>query len=123
MKWIAVLGALAALPVLACPLPGTPLQAGAVQLAWQPEGAEIIVGTHFGLHLQLCPADATLQRVDATMPEHRHGMNYRPSLQALGGGRWRAVGLMFHMPGRWEFRFDVDTGATTETLRQSITVR
>ena len=116
----------AVMPLAACPLAGTPLQAGAVQLAWTPAGTAgnaIAVGTHFVLDVQVCPVEATLRRVDATMPEHRHGMNYRPSLQALGGGRWRAEGLMFHMPGRWELRFDVDAGGKTETLRQSITLR
>jgi hypothetical protein len=117
---LAALCAAAVLPVAACPLPGAPLQAGAVQLAWQAPGPAIEVGRHFVLELQLCPADAVLTRVDATMPEHRHGMNYRPSLQPLGGGRWRAEGLMFHMPGRWELRFDVADGGKTETLRQSI---
>jgi hypothetical protein len=110
------------MPLAACPLAETALQAGAVQLAWQPAGPAIVVGTHFALDVQVCPADATLRRVDATMPEHRHGMNYRPSLQALGGGHWRAEGLMFHMPGRLELRFDVDAAGKTETLRQSMTL-
>ena len=46
--------------------------------------------------------------VDAWMPEHRHGMNYRPTVTRLAPGRWRAEGLMFHMPGRWELVFTVD---------------
>ena len=37
-------------------------------------------------------------------------MNYRPSVVALGPGRWRADGMMFHMPGRWEVRLDVAGG-------------
>jgi hypothetical protein len=117
---IAALCGAVALPLAACPLPGTPLQAGAVGLAWQLLAGPIEVGRHFALEVQLCPAEATLRRVDAAMPEHRHGMNYRPSLQALGGGRWRVEGLMFHMPGRWELRFDVDAAGQAETLRQSI---
>jgi hypothetical protein len=80
-------------------------------------------GVHFALWvIRVCPADATLVRVDATMPEHRHGMNYRPSLKALGDGRWRAEGLMFHMAGRWELRLDVQRGGGTERLRESITL-
>ena len=42
------------------------------------------------------------------MPEHRHGMNYKPEVKRLAPGRWRAEGLMFHMPGKWEFVFTVD---------------
>ena len=119
--WLALLLAPAA--AAACPLAGQPLQAGAVQAAWRVDGAPIVVGRHFVLALQVCPADATLTRVDATMPAHRHGMNYRPSITPLGGGRWRADGLMFHMAGRWELRFDiVDAAGRTERLRESVTL-
>ena len=30
-------------------------------------------------------------------------MNYRPQRRAKGDGRYRAEGLLFHMPGRWQF--------------------
>jgi hypothetical protein len=54
------------------------------------------------------------------MPEHRHGMNYAPSLQALGDGRWRAEGLLWHMSGRWELRFELGLGDAAHVLRQSV---
>lgn len=111
----------AASGALACPLPQPALQGQAVQATWRVAGAPIAVGRHFAIELQLCPADSTLRRVDATMPEHRHGMNYQPSLQALGGGRWRAEGLMFHMAGRWELRLDlVAPDGRSESLRDSV---
>lgn len=112
----------AALPAAACPLPAPALQQGEVQAAWQVSGAPIAVGRHFALDVRVCPADAALVRVDATMPEHRHGMNYRPSLKALGEGRWRADGLMFHMAGRWELRLDVQRSGRTERLLETITL-
>lgn len=115
--------AAAAQPLAACPLPVPALQAGDAQLAWRVDGVPITIGRHFVIELQVCPADARLQRVDATMPEHRHGMNYRPSLKALGGGRWRAEGLMFHMAGRWELRFDVEAGGRSEQLRDVVTLQ
>ena len=34
-------------------------------------------------------------------------MNYRPSVVAAGGERYRAQGLMFHMPGRWVMTFEL----------------
>jgi hypothetical protein len=127
------LAALAALlPGLAladCPpaaADGRLVQRGTVVLAWRAlRAAEppIVVGEHFALLVQVCPADARLARVDASMPEHRHGMNYRPGLQALGGGRWRAEGLMFHMAGRWELVFDVVTGSTTTRLADDVMLR
>ncbi len=110
------------LPAAACPLPAPALQQGGVQAAWQVVGAPIAVGQHFAIELRLCPAETTLLRVDASMPEHRHGMNYRSSLQDLGGGRWRAEGLMFHMPGRWALRLEVMAAGRTEQLVESITL-
>ncbi|MDO9093077.1 MAG: hypothetical protein Q7U99_10675 [Rubrivivax sp.] len=115
---------LAAMPAQgACPpaAPGAQLISGeAVQAAWLPEPAPMKVGQPFALLVQLCPADAELLRVDATMPEHRHGMNYRPSLQSLGPGRWRVEGLMWHMSGRWELRLDVKAQGQDHRLLQSV---
>ena len=67
------------------------------------------------------PAPESL-KVDAHMPEHRHGMNYAPTLKALGPGRWRAEGLMLHMPGRWEFVFEVRGADNTDRLASSLLV-
>ena len=94
--------------------------AGPVQVHWRSEPARIGVGQPFRLVLDLCPARARLLALDATMPEHRHGMNYRPTLMALGGGRWRADGLLWHMSGRWELRFDVILDDQPQTLRQAV---
>lgn len=111
--------------IAACPPPpeaGARLDSGPVQLAWRAEPAPIAVSRPFALLVTLCPADARLLRVDATMPEHRHGMNYRPSLQPLGGGLWRVEGLLWHMAGRWELRLEVEAAGTTQILRQSVTL-
>jgi hypothetical protein len=40
-------------------------------------------------------------------------MNYRPTVEARGDGRYRASGLLLHMPGRWQLTFAVGG----ETLR------
>ena len=120
------------LPLLAhadCPpaaADGRLLRQGPVQLAWRAQrdaAPAIVVGEHFALEVQACPVTAKLVRVDATMPEHRHGMNYRPEIQSLGGGRWRVDGLMFHMAGRWELVFEVAAGATTTRLTDDVALR
>ena len=119
---LAVLGLIAA-SALACPLlpaDGQRLDAGPMQLAWRTEPAKIVAGQMFVLLLTLCPVDATLSAVDATMPQHGHGMNYRPSLQALGSGRWRAEGLLWHMSGAWQLRLDVEHAGRAQTLRQQV---
>ncbi len=80
----------------------------------------IETGKHFSLDFAVCPLGAASPpdavRVDAVMPEHRHGMNYRPVVMAKGDGIYRADGLMLHMPGRWEIRFDVVSAAGPQRL-------
>ena len=93
---------------------------GTVQAAWQPEAGPITVGRPFALLVTLCPADAQLQRVDASMPEHRHGMNYRASVKPLSNGRWRVEGMLWHMSGRWELRLDLQVQGKEHRLRQSV---
>jgi len=130
---LAVLVALALLPLVlaaggavACTLPpdaGSVLGEGTLRLAWRAAPPTLAVARPFALHVSTCPG-LRLVRVDATMPEHRHGMNYRPSLHADGDGRWRAEGLLWHMAGRWELRFDlVDAAGAQHVLRQTVELR
>ncbi len=98
------------------------------QIAWHAAPSPVPVGKHFALDIALCaPAGQALPvtlRVDATMPEHKHGMNYRPSIQAQGAGLYRADGLMFHMPGRWELVFEWrDAAGAPRRLAQPLTVQ
>jgi hypothetical protein len=84
-----------------------------------PEAIEI--GRHFSVEAVVCATPPTQGlRVDARMPEHRHGMNYRPTVAATGPGRYVAQGMMFHMPGRWQLVFDVQRGGRTERLATDI---
>jgi hypothetical protein len=89
-----------------------------------PEPIE--VGAHFSLDFSVCPRgdapEPRAVRVDAQMPEHRHGMNYRPVVVARGSGMYRADGFMFHMPGRWELLFDVVTRGDAERLTAALRV-
>ena len=119
----ALLASLAATAFAACPAPpaGASVMAdGPVQAAWHAEAGAIAVGRPFAIIVLLCPADAQLLRVDASMPEHRHGMNYRTSLKPLGDGRWRVEGLLWHMSGRWELRLDLQSQGLEHRLRQSV---
>jgi len=96
------------------------------QLVFKTTPSPIPVGQHFHLDFALCPiasaAAAGEVRVDAHMPEHRHGMNYRPDVRSLGGGLYRAEGLMFHMPGRWELVFDVRSSDGATRLAQNLLI-
>jgi hypothetical protein len=81
--------------------------------------APLKVGEHFAVDFAVCPAPESV-RLDAWMPEHRHGMNYRPSVCAQGAGRFRAEGLMLHMAGRWELVFEIRAAGRTERLAHSL---
>jgi cytochrome c peroxidase len=91
------------------PLQGTLLESSRFVLAFKPE--PVAVARHFRVEIAVCSKSGPLPdsvKVDAVMPEHRHGMNYAPTVNKLAPGRWRAEGLMLHMPGRWEFVFVLD---------------
>ena len=88
---------------------------------WQPE--RLKVGQFFEAEVIACPSPAGREVrevvLDAQMPAHGHGMNYRPTVTALGPGRFRITGLMLHMPGRWRLTFDlVHDDARTRLVRE-----
>ena len=102
------------------------LEAGSAELRilFAPRGMPIRVGQHFALEIEVCAPDAAKGsmplRVDADMPAHRHGMNYRATVKPLGDGRYLAEGLMFHMPGRWRFIFDAGDASRALTATREI---
>ncbi len=102
------------------------MRSAAHAVAWRSEPAVIPLGAHFTVELAVCVADGRVAVesvvVDAEMPEHRHGMNYRPGLSSLGGGRYRAEGLLFHMPGRWRLIVEVRAGGSVERLTDDLMV-
>jgi cytochrome c peroxidase len=84
---------------------------------------ELSVAKHFLLEVEACskaggPPPDTL-KVDAVMPEHRHGMNYAPTVTKVAPGRWLAEGLLLHMPGKWEFVFVLDGEKVTSAFSLS----
>jgi cytochrome c peroxidase len=111
LRLCALAGLALAWPAWACTpaLEGTRLESARHVLAYK--ASSLSVSEHFSVDVEACakagPAPRTL-KVDAHMPAHRHGMNYAPKVTALGPGRWRAEGLLFHMPGKWELIFIVD---------------
>ena len=96
------------------------------RVVFVPQPAPLASGRHFGLDITVSPrGGATLPlalRVDADMPAHRHGMNYRPTVRALGEGRYRAEGLLLHMPGRWRFSFELSADGRLDRLSHEVDV-
>ena len=116
---------LIAVPVWAdCPLDlgrgtGLVVFSSHYMVAFRPEPIRMEVGEPFSLLFNVCTKNnkpAELVAVDAQMPEHKHGMNYRPTIVSLGDGRYRVDGMVFHMPGRWELTIDVRAGEESERL-------
>ena len=137
MKFLAgfltvLLSAPVALPAWAdCPLElgrgtGWVVFSDLYMIAFRPDPLRIEVGAPFSLILNICTKKnqpAELVALEATMPEHKHGMNYKPTIVAGKDGRYRADGLLFHMPGRWELNFDVRSGAEIERLSHDIVLK
>lgn len=92
---------------------------------WQPE--RLKVGQFFEAEVIACrgPGQGETREVilDAQMPAHGHGMNYRPTVTALGVDRFRITGLMLHMPGKWRLTFDLVHGNTRTRLVREVELR
>jgi hypothetical protein len=107
--------------IQACELPpGVRVESAHVSISYRTTPAKIEVGQPFVLDLAACAKDSAALpervKLDAQMPEHRHGMNYRPSLVPTGSGSYRSEGWLFHMPGRWEFIFDLGGERLTHSV-------
>jgi hypothetical protein len=92
---------------------------------WQPE--ELKVGYFFAAEVIACraPKAEPVRTIvlDAQMPAHGHGMNYRPAVAETGPGRFRFTGLMLHMPGTWRLTFDLFQGDRRTRLTREITLK
>jgi hypothetical protein len=47
-------------------------------------------------------------------------MNYRPTVRALGDGRYRADGLLLHMAGRWRLLFELTADGRLDRLAHEL---
>ena len=106
----------------ACDLPGgdaKKIEAPNYLVLYRTKPAPLKVGQHFALEFAVCPAPESV-RVDASMPEHKHGMNYRPTIVGSGEGPYRAEGLMLHMAGKWELVFELRAKDAVERVVQTI---
>jgi len=119
---LGALFALASVTAAACELPpGVRVESERLAISYRTVPEKIAVGQQFVLELSACPKGGAAVseniRLDAHMPEHRHGMNYRTKVTALGASRFRSEGWLFHMPGRWEFLFDIGAERLTHSVR------
>jgi hypothetical protein len=65
-------------------------------------------------------AEPTGLTIDATMPEHGHGMNVEPTVTELRPGSYLIEEMLFHMSGRWEIHFDITRDGVTSRVQDEI---
>lgn len=115
-----------ALPASACPTAEQGfhrLASHDAEVAYRWEPAELKVGQFFAAEVITCRAPGAEHvrevSIDATMPAHGHGMNYRPSATRAAPGHYRFTGLMLHMPGKWRVTIDlVQSGKRTRLTHE-----
>jgi hypothetical protein len=127
MRFVVPMIALAGLALSAATRPAPPVAEevvsndGTYVVEWCAEPEELPLNEPFTVELSVRAAedkaidlDALELSFDARMPAHRHGMRRKPTVTALGEGRFRVEGALLHMPGTWELHYDVTRGAITE---------
>lgn len=108
------------------PLDGaaTKIESSRYVLSYRTTPAKLAVSQHFSVELVVCAKDGQPApesvRLDGFMPEHNHGMNYRAVVKPAGSGRYLADGMMFHMPGKWDFIFEVRAGGKTDRMTHAV---
>jgi hypothetical protein len=103
------------------------LQGSRQHVAYSAERSAIPFNQHFTLDVVACPlgsaSAAKTLTIDALMPEHGHGMTYRPNAVPIAPGRWRVEGMLLHMRGNWVLSFDVGAGEDRERLTDSFLLK
>ena len=65
------------------------------------------------------------RRTRERMPAHGHGMNYQPRAEKLANANkptFRIDGVVMHMPGQWQWQFDVQTNLGPHTMLTDLTL-
>jgi hypothetical protein len=87
---------------------------GRTLVRWRGEEGALVSNRMAALEIELfadgAPVEGAVVAVSAFMPDHGHGTNLDPVTEELGGGRYRADGVLLHMPGYWELHVDVIRG-------------
>lgn len=90
-------------------------------VAMVPIDLPVAIGEPFEIEIALCGESVERVSVDATMPAHKHGMNYKPDVTEIeAGSRYTADGLFFHMPGQWQITIDIYGGSGGERFMMDV---
>jgi len=86
----------------------------------------VLLGQPFDVEFLTCN-DSSISieniTVEATMPAHNHGMNYSPKITAAGDHKYRAAGMLFHMPGQWHISLETRDSNKTDRFGLEISVK
>jgi len=106
---------------------GQKLESERYLLAFKTKPERLRIGEHFSMEIVVCPKPGQAApegvRVDGYMPDHNHGMNYKAVVKPAGAGRYEAAGMMFHMPGKWDFIFEVRGAGKSDRLTHSVVLQ
>lgn len=90
-----------------------------VTLYYRIENPPLLVAQHFSMQFRVCRNGVAVVpqrfKLDAMMPAHKHGMNYRAAIATSEHDLIEASGLLFHMPGHWQLIVDF---ATADAIQQ-----
>lgn len=84
------------------------------------------IGEPFAIDILVCAdqqPDTGGLRLGATMPAHKHGMNYKPEIQVVADNIYRGSGMFFHMPGEWQITIDLLSGDSTQRFLLKVPAR
>jgi hypothetical protein len=79
------------------------------------------VAQHFSMQFRTCRGEQSLKldgfKVDAYMPKHGHGMNYRADIEVQRDGLVEATGMLFHMPGQWQIKVNLSYDGLAQQVK------
>ena len=90
------------------------------------KGKKLPLNVPFDADVTICSStEAQLARiaVDATMPAHKHGMNYEPEVAQIDGNRYQVKNLVFHMPGIWRLEVIVYAGGQSYQFSHDVSLQ
>lgn len=117
--------------------PDRTTEAGRYTVEWTSSPSPLPLNTLFEIHTTVrdaktgAPVEDATVTVDATMPQHGHGMVTKPEADPgvcepapcrHPGGAYIMRGMKFHMPGEWTLHFEVKGPAGDDHRDEVVTL-
>lgn len=96
-------------------------------VCWRSLSDEVPRNQDFALEVWVLeqgrPVDGAQLTVSGRMPEHGHGMLRAPRSLVQADGSYLVEGMLLHMRGHWQLRFDVFHGTHSDVAESSFDLR